>query len=132
MATGVEWLQKQKKSELAELAGQVGMKSYERMKKSELEVALEDHLRTHQSSYASNPSTAAFYQGVDPASPVKHRGGKAVSGGKAEDEKKPRQRRQTMKAKEEAEGYTSPPTSRYHPPTAPLSYTHKTPKSTTF
>ena len=72
------------------------------MKKNELEVALEDHLRKNVSRYQQDSRAAPFYKGVDPASPVKHAGGKAVAGGMKEDEKekekKPRQRRQTIKA----------------------------------
>ena len=71
------------------------------MRKNDLETALEQHLRTNASLYASDQTLAPFYQGVDPASPVKHKGGKAVSGGMNAEEKKPRARRQTIKAKED-------------------------------
>ena len=74
------------------------------MKKNELEVAVEEHLRSNSSKYEKDPATALFYQGVDPASPVKHKGGKAIAGGMKEEEKKPRARRQTIKARDEVEG----------------------------
>ena len=73
------------------------------MRKSELEVAVEDYLRSNASRYENDPATAPFYQGADPASPVKHKSGKAVGGGMKEEEKRPRQRRQTLKAKEDLE-----------------------------
>ena len=76
------------------------------MRKNELEIALEEHLRSNTSRLISNTTVAPFYQGVDPASPVKHKAGKAVSGGKAEDEmekKTSRQRRQTIKAQAQDE-----------------------------
>lgn len=80
------------------------------MRKNDLETALEQHLRTNASKYAADQSLAPFYQGVDPASPVKHKGGKAISGGMKEEEKKPRARRQTLKAKEELDYRYKTPT----------------------
>ena len=80
--------------------------SAEKLKKTELEIALEEHLRTNTSKFTNDSEVSAFYAGVDPASPVKHRGGKAVSGGKADDEKEkkaPRARRQTIKAQASAD-----------------------------
>ena len=73
------------------------------MKKTELELAVEDFLRSNASRYENDATTAPFYQGVDPASPVKHKGGKVTGGGMKEEEKKPRQRRQTLRAKEETD-----------------------------
>lgn len=79
------------------------------MRKNDLETALEQHLRTNASKYAGDQNLAPFYQGVDPASPVKHKAGKAVSGGMKEEEKKPRARRQTIKAREELDKYVRIP-----------------------
>lgn len=62
----------------------------------DLEMSLEQFLRDNQTSLEKDPRVSAFYQGVDPASPVKHNPGPS--------EKKPRQRRQTIKAKEELDG----------------------------
>ncbi|KAL9125729.1 MAG: hypothetical protein Q9217_005111 [Psora testacea] len=98
---------KQRKGDLTEIAQHVGLSNYEKMRKSELEVAIEDYLRSNASRYENDPTTAPFYQGVDPASPVKHKGGKAIAGGMKEEEKKPRPRRQTLKAKNELEGSDS-------------------------
>ena len=69
--------------------------SHTRYKKSELELAVEQHLRDNQTVLEKDPRVAAFYQGVDPSSPVKH------NPGPAEERTKPRQRRQTIKAKED-------------------------------
>ncbi|KAL9104285.1 MAG: hypothetical protein Q9163_000726 [Psora crenata] len=107
MSTGVEWLQRQRKSDLTEIAQHVGLQSYERMKKSELEVAVEDFLRSNASRYENDPTTAPFYRGVDPASPVQHKNGKAVAGGMKDEGKKPRPRRQTIKANEEQQASDS-------------------------
>lgn len=60
-------------------------------------MVLEEHLRNNSSALSKDPKVEAFYQGVDPASPVKHERG-TVTG-----EKKPRQRRQTLKAREETD-----------------------------
>ncbi|KAL2037586.1 hypothetical protein N7G274_009699 [Stereocaulon virgatum] len=91
MATANAWLQKQRKSDLADMADHVGLKNYEKFKKSDLEMVLEEHLRANQSSLAKDPRVSPFYQGVDPASPVKHNPGVAES--------KPK-RRQTIKRDE--------------------------------
>ena len=74
------------------------MYSHARYRKNELEIAVEQYLRENQTSLEQDPKVAAFYQGVDPSSPVKHNPGPAEA-----KTPKPRQRRQTLKAKEEAE-----------------------------
>lgn len=68
--------------------------SHTKYKKSDLEMVIEQRLRENQSTLENDPKVSAFFQGVDPASPVKHNPGPA-------EEKKPRQRRQTIKAKED-------------------------------
>ena len=67
--------------------------SYEKYKKLDLEMVLEEHLRANQSSLATDPKVAPFYQGVDPASPVKHSLGVAQK----------QRRKQTIKSNEEVD-----------------------------
>ena len=121
------WLQQQRKGALTEIADHVGLKkcapkpfhlhssqisasfsvipfwltlnnldSVERYKKIDLEVALEEHLRANSSKLSSDSKVAPFFYTVDPLSPVKQ--DPATGTGQ---EKKPRARRQTIKAREE-------------------------------
>lgn len=89
--------------------------SVERYKKIDLEVALEEHLRANGSKLAGDARVAPFFYTVDPLSPVKQ--DPATGSGRStgqqqqqqqaavgEREKKPRARRQTIKAREELEG----------------------------
>ena len=75
----------------------------ERYKKIDLEVALEEHLRSNSSKLASDPKVAPFFYTVDPLSPVKQNPATGTVK-TVEKEKKPRARRQTIKAREELEG----------------------------
>ena len=114
------WLQQQRKGALTEIADHVGLKkcaltlcpipssfpfrladpktvdSVEKYKKIDLEVALEEHLRANSSKLSSDSKVAPFFYTVDPLSPVKQ----DPATGTAQ-EKKPRARRQTLKAREE-------------------------------
>ena len=111
------WLQQQRKGALTEIADHVGLKKYayppsslspikladtgyfdsvERYKKIDLEVALEEHLRANSSKLASDSKVAPFFYTVDPLSPVKQDPATGTA-----PEKKPRARRQTLKAREE-------------------------------
>ncbi|KAL8948019.1 MAG: hypothetical protein Q9222_005761 [Ikaeria aurantiellina] len=100
MATVAYWLQRQRKPDLQNLAAHVGMKNYDTMLKNELEVALDDFLRTNQSQLQNDPSLSAFYKRL--GTPVKREsGGVPASTSVIEDVKKPKQRRQTIKAREE-------------------------------
>ena len=127
------WLQQQRKGALTEIADHVGLKkcaattfpspllpflsqlyytshsltlhiatnSVERYKKIDLEVALEEHLRANSSKLASDSKVAPFFYTVDPLSPVKQ---DPATGTVQTTEKKPRARRQTIKAREELDG----------------------------
>ena len=77
--------------------------SVERYKKIDLEVALEEHLRANSTKLSSDSKVAPFFSTVDPLSPVKQN---PLTGTvqTAEKEKRPRARRQTLKAREELDG----------------------------
>ncbi|KAI9891187.1 MAG: hypothetical protein M1814_003030 [Vezdaea aestivalis] len=69
MSSPSPWLTKQRKTELVELAKLVGLTDYSSLLKPQLEVALEDHLKKHQSTLAKNPAFSGFYKTT--SSPVK-------------------------------------------------------------
>ena len=73
--------------------------SYENLLKSDLEVALEEHLRANEASLKKDPILEPFYRRIA-ASPIKRENTGTVTSG--EEYKKPRVRRQT-KAREEIE-----------------------------
>ncbi|KAL8697073.1 MAG: hypothetical protein Q9201_007320, partial [Fulgogasparrea decipioides] len=128
MSTVPYWLQKQRKPDLQELAAHVGLKkyvtltqsqstssagspcllqrlifyprrSYDKLLKTELEVALDDHLRTNQTRLQNDPLASAFYKRKE--SPVKRESGGATATSVVDEVKKPKQRRPTLKAREE-------------------------------
>lgn len=76
-----------------------GSLSYETLLKSDLEVALEEHLRANESRLSKDPTLQPFYRRIA-ASPVKRESAGALVSG--DDVKKPKLRRQT-KAREELE-----------------------------
>jgi hypothetical protein len=41
------------------------------MRKAELEVALDDHLRANQTTYSSEPALTDYYKRLGPTSPIK-------------------------------------------------------------
>ena len=45
--------------------------SYSGLKKADLEVALDEHLRANQTTYATEDSLSAYYQRLGPRSPAK-------------------------------------------------------------
>ena len=114
------WLQQQRKGALTDIADHVGLKkcaphplpapssshrsltlnSVERYKKIDLEVALEEYLRANSSKLSSDSKVAPFFYTVDPLSPVKQDPATGTVQ-TVEKEKKPRARRQTIKAREE-------------------------------
>ncbi|KAL8779335.1 MAG: hypothetical protein Q9203_002831, partial [Teloschistes exilis] len=115
------WLQKQRKPELHELAAHVGLKNYDKLLKMDLEQALNDHLRTNKTRLEKDPITTGFYKRLD--SPVKRErdsGGhvSAAATSVVAEVKKPKQRRQTLKAREELEAQYA------HPSTLSLITTH--------
>ncbi|KAI4245244.1 MAG: hypothetical protein L6R40_002601 [Gallowayella cf. fulva] len=102
MATVAYWLQRQRKPDLQHLASHIGMKNYDNLLKIELEVALDAYLRENQTRLQSDPACSGFYKRLD--SPFKReRGGGTVSTSVVEEVKKPKQRRQTLKAREDLE-----------------------------
>lgn len=73
--------------------------SYESLLKSDLEVALEEHLRANEASLNKDPVLEPFYRRIA-VSPIKRESAGVLTSG--DDQKKPRVRRQT-KAREEFE-----------------------------
>ncbi|KAL8826629.1 MAG: hypothetical protein Q9170_007330, partial [Blastenia crenularia] len=74
---------------------------YDHLLKTELEVALDDYLRTNQTSLQNDSQLSGFYKRL--GSPVKRESGGASATAMVEELKKPKQRRQTLKAREELE-----------------------------
>ncbi|KAI1211630.1 uncharacterized protein F4807DRAFT_458525 [Annulohypoxylon truncatum] len=56
------WLQRQRKSDLVELAIQYGLKNFESLRKSELEHALDDHLGANEQVFSLDPQLHPYYQ----------------------------------------------------------------------
>ncbi|KAI9777188.1 MAG: hypothetical protein M1839_009031 [Geoglossum umbratile] len=72
MSRPSNWLRTQRKPELVDLAELAGLQDYQSLKKPELEIALDDHLRANQSSLSKDPRLEPFYDRVfAPSSPVK-------------------------------------------------------------
>ncbi|KAI1105340.1 hypothetical protein F4804DRAFT_139866 [Jackrogersella minutella] len=63
MSGANSWLQRQRKTDLVALAEQVGLRNYEALKKSELELALDEYLAENADypSFSSNPKLANYY-----------------------------------------------------------------------
>lgn len=79
--------------------------SYEGLLKSDLEVALEEHLRANESRLSGDPALEPFYRRIGALSPIKRESGAGGGGGALltsgdEVKKQPRARRQT-RAREE-------------------------------
>ncbi|KAA6414142.1 MAG: cupin -type [Lasallia pustulata] len=101
------WLQRQRKSDLQNLADQVGLKDYESLKKTELESALDEHMRANQTHLSQDPSFDPFYKRVHAtASPLKKPAlaliprATAVAAVDTPKEKKPRPRRSLIKPRD--------------------------------
>jgi hypothetical protein len=92
------WLQKQRKSELVELADNVGFKDYDGLKKSELEIALDDYLSKNSSTLSSDTRLIPFYKRRSESSPIKKEISSALSDGEA---KTKQVKRRATKAAEE-------------------------------
>lgn len=75
--------------------------SYDNLQKKELEVALVDFLRTNQTRLQNDPQLSDFYKRI--GSPVKRESGGATSVSLTGEVKKPKQRRQTLQAREDLE-----------------------------
>ncbi|KAF4121061.1 hypothetical protein GMORB2_2547 [Geosmithia morbida] len=70
------WLRGQRKSDLVEIAENVGLQSYENLKKAELEVALDEYLAEHTTRFSSRSELFGYYNSRSKAlgSPVKKEG----------------------------------------------------------
>ncbi|KAL2073764.1 hypothetical protein VTL71DRAFT_11090 [Oculimacula yallundae] len=73
------WLQKMRKGDLVELSDNVGFTEYDGLKKTELEVALNDYLTENASQFSSDAQLAPFYKGRGGSSPVKKEAASVVS-----------------------------------------------------
>ncbi|KAI6090498.1 hypothetical protein F4821DRAFT_19387 [Hypoxylon rubiginosum] len=61
MSGANSWLQRQRKTDLTELAQHTGLKNYEALKKPELELALDEYLAENSSTFSSDPKLANYY-----------------------------------------------------------------------
>ncbi|KAK0389674.1 hypothetical protein NLU13_3249 [Sarocladium strictum] len=95
------WLRAQRKSDLVEIADDVGLKNYESYKKSELEAALDEYLAGNSAKFSSRSSLTGYFNSRSKAlgSPVK----KELNAAKDEGEKALKVvKRKVSKAIEEA------------------------------
>ncbi|KAI1820496.1 hypothetical protein F4861DRAFT_58352 [Xylaria intraflava] len=129
MSGANSWLQRQRKSDLAELAQHTGLKNYDSLKKIELEVALDEYLAKNSDKFRSDPKLASYYASRTRVigSPVK----KDVDGPV---EKLKSARRRVTKAAEEivasaesSEGEASTTTAIAHTPSRALSLASRIP-----
>ena len=122
------WLQKQRKGELVDLAKYVNMKeyvklhsnarprhskykhltvhllySYDNLLKTDLEVALEEHLRANSTKYAQDPKLEPYYRRQAILSPVKRETGSTLITSENENKRPQRARRQTRGAREDTD-----------------------------
>ncbi|KAI1188124.1 hypothetical protein F5B17DRAFT_289631 [Nemania serpens] len=61
MSGANSWLQRQRKTDLAELAQYSGLKNIDSLKKVELELALDEYLAENTSTFQSDPKLANYY-----------------------------------------------------------------------
>ncbi|KAJ9614216.1 hypothetical protein H2200_002352 [Cladophialophora chaetospira] len=71
--SGLPYLQKLRKSDLTEFAETTKLADYSHLKKAELEVALDEHLRSNSTTYSKDPSLSEYYKrlGSTSRSPTK-------------------------------------------------------------
>ncbi|EXJ54088.1 hypothetical protein A1O7_09425 [Cladophialophora yegresii CBS 114405] len=71
--SGLPYLQKLRKSDLTEFAETTKLADYAHLKKAELEVALDEHLRANSTTYSKDPSLSEYYKrlGGSSRSPTK-------------------------------------------------------------
>ncbi|GAB1315067.1 Rho termination factor N-terminal domain-containing protein [Madurella fahalii] len=62
MSGGNSWLARQRKSDLVELAQTIGLKDYEGLRKSDLELVLDEYLSEHATQYQSNPKFNDYFK----------------------------------------------------------------------
>lgn len=95
------WLRAQRKSDLVEIADEVGLKNYESYKKSELEAALDEYLAENSTKFSSRTNLTGYFNSRSKAlgSPIK----KEVNAAKDEADKALKVvKRKASKAIEEA------------------------------
>ncbi|KAJ2969459.1 hypothetical protein NUW58_g9985 [Xylaria curta] len=61
MSGANSWLQRQRKTDLAELASYTGLKNYDALKKVELELALDEFLAENAATFQLDPKLANYY-----------------------------------------------------------------------
>ncbi|KAI1389971.1 uncharacterized protein F4822DRAFT_428319 [Hypoxylon trugodes] len=61
MSGANSWLQRQRKTDLTELAQHTGLKNFEALKKPELELALDEYLAENSTQFSSDPKLANYY-----------------------------------------------------------------------
>ncbi|KAI0811961.1 hypothetical protein GGR55DRAFT_604677 [Xylaria sp. FL0064] len=61
MSGANSWLQRQRKTDLVELAQYTGLKNYDSLKKVELELALDEYLAENTATFQSDPKLANYY-----------------------------------------------------------------------
>ncbi|OAP55034.1 hypothetical protein AYL99_10734 [Fonsecaea erecta] len=78
--SGLPYLQKLRKSELTGFAETSNLPDYAHLKKAELEVALDEHLRSNSTTYGKDPSLSEYYKRLASSSrsPTKRTTGEKV------------------------------------------------------
>ncbi|KAI1463858.1 uncharacterized protein F4812DRAFT_224743 [Daldinia caldariorum] len=61
MSGANSWLQRQRKTDLIELAQHTGLRNFESLRKPELELALDEYLAENSSAFSSDPKLAGYY-----------------------------------------------------------------------
>ncbi|KIW26128.1 uncharacterized protein PV07_09252 [Cladophialophora immunda] len=107
--SGLPYLQKLRKSELTEFAETSKLPDYAHLKKAELEVALDEHLRSNSTTYGRDPSLSEYYKRLASSSrsPTKRTAAEKVSENVKTDDDVPapvkKPRRKTTSTTQEAE-----------------------------
>ncbi|KAK4229611.1 hypothetical protein QBC38DRAFT_471725 [Podospora fimiseda] len=73
MSGGNNWLSRQRKADLVDLAGAIGLTNYEKLLKTELEAAIDDYVSTNLAAFQTNPKLREYFKSRARAegSPVK-------------------------------------------------------------
>ncbi|KAK3995135.1 hypothetical protein QBC44DRAFT_321287 [Cladorrhinum sp. PSN332] len=73
MSVGNNWLARQRKADLVDLAGAIGLTNYEKLLKAELEAAIDDYVSTNLAIFQTNPKLRDYFKSRARAegSPVK-------------------------------------------------------------
>ncbi|KIX97641.1 uncharacterized protein Z520_06419 [Fonsecaea multimorphosa CBS 102226] len=106
--SGLPYLQKLRKSELTEFAETSKLPDFAHLKKAELEVALDEHLRSNSTTYGKDPSLSEYYKRLASSSrsPTKRATAEKVSENvKTDDDAAPakKPRRKTTSTTQEVE-----------------------------